>query len=90
MLEQSHPILHEGRKIPPWMVLSGSEPLPLAFSYWLAELSRDIQRLAVHCKEHPPTVVAELLDHLVIEPGLAEIDTAQEPHWWQRWRLLQG
>ena len=33
------------------------------------------------------TVVAECLDKLVVRPGMEEIGQADEPHWWQRFRV---
>ena len=30
-------------------------------------------------------VVAECLDHLIVKPGMAEVDEASRPTWWQDW-----
>jgi hypothetical protein len=35
------------------------------------------------------TVVAQCLDALVVEPGLAEIEKAAEQPWWHRWRVRE-
>jgi hypothetical protein len=31
-------------------------------------------------------LIAACLDKLLVAPGMEEIDKADEPHWWQRWR----
>ncbi len=30
-------------------------------------------------------VVAECPDELIVRPGMAEIDVAPRPTWWQKW-----
>ena len=31
-------------------------------------------------------IVSEILDELIVRPGMAEIDEKSLPHWWDRWR----
>ena len=30
-------------------------------------------------------IVGEILDELIVRPGMAEIDVAPRPTWWQEW-----
>ena len=172
MLDETMQIRDGDKLLPLVMNLSGSEPPPMVFQFWMAELARDMLRLGIYFRtvgimlqipggaeyewvgddeddendaatwelvratdqnallnvlaecldrlgvkglmeqvpapDYEPealsdewealldkrakvkngllTVVAECLDTLAVRPGMAEIDQADEPHWWQRWR----
>jgi hypothetical protein len=36
------------------------------------------------------SVVADCLDALIVRPGMEEIEQADEPHWWHRFRAKMG
>ncbi len=47
---------------------------------------RDLLKLRQGQKHGLTNLIALLLDHLVLYPGMKEIDTAAEPHWWHCWK----